>query len=135
MNGKFNMDGHNQDIFFQNQGTFFDFQKRAGEASPLPLPLVERLYTYFVFKFCYWFLCFIVKLYLINSYWHQRLCGIARIHRGTFIFIFNPLLLDWFLRNIPSHENWGKKCPCFFLFISSNHCLIFFEKAVTLQMS
>ena len=29
-------DGHNQSLFFQNQGTFFDFQKRAGEASPPP---------------------------------------------------------------------------------------------------
>ena len=25
-------------FFYQNQGTFFDFQKRAGEASPLPHP-------------------------------------------------------------------------------------------------
>ena len=31
---------HNQDIFLQNQGTFFDFQKRAGDAFP---PLVARL--------------------------------------------------------------------------------------------
>ena len=27
-------DGRNQGLFFQNQGTFYDFQKRAGEASP-----------------------------------------------------------------------------------------------------
>ena len=33
------IDGHNQDPFFpENQGTFFDFQKRAGKASPLPFP-------------------------------------------------------------------------------------------------
>ena len=32
MNGKFNL------IFFQNQGTFFDFQKRPEEASPLSPP-------------------------------------------------------------------------------------------------
>ena len=30
------MDGHNQGYFFQNEATFFDFQKRAGEASPSP---------------------------------------------------------------------------------------------------
>ena len=28
--------------FFSNKGTFFDFQKRAGETTPL-LPLVTRL--------------------------------------------------------------------------------------------
>ena len=29
--------GWTQGLFFQNQGTSFDFQKRAGEASPSPL--------------------------------------------------------------------------------------------------
>ena len=32
------MDGYNQDLFFQTQNTFFDFQERAGETSPVPIP-------------------------------------------------------------------------------------------------
>ena len=45
VNGKFNLRKDTIRAFFlQNQGTFFDFQKRAGEACPLPLsPLVTRL--------------------------------------------------------------------------------------------
>ena len=44
LNGEFNPEMDTIRAFFsQNQGTFYDFKKRAGEASLLPTPLVAHL--------------------------------------------------------------------------------------------
>ena len=38
-------DGHNQGLFLKTQTIFFDFQIKAGEASPTP-PLVAHLWVW-----------------------------------------------------------------------------------------
>ena len=52
--------------FFQNQGTFFYFQKRAGKASP-PLPLVARLHRIVIPNKVYFFVFKMFKVSLFEN--------------------------------------------------------------------